>query len=82
MRCYAGFVAVCQLWCGSAADASALSGTLCNRAARVNQAACVKRGTCVKRAACVKRDKRDTCANRANRAMCVWGLAHRLSLLI
>ena len=76
MRCYAGFVAVCQLWCGSAADASALSGTLCNRAARVNQAACVKRGTCV------KRDKRDTCANRANRAVCVWGLAHRLSLLI
>ncbi len=76
MRCYAGFVAVCQLWCGSAADASALSGTLCNRAARVNQA------TCANRAACVKRDKRDTCANRANRAMCVWGLAHRLSLLI
>lgn len=76
MRCYAGFVAVCQLWCGSAADAIALSGTLCNRAARVNQA------TCANRAACVKRDKRDTCANRANRAMCVWGLAHRLSLLI
>ena len=35
--------------------------------ARVNQA------TCANRAACVK---------RANRAMCVWGLAHRLSLLI
>lgn len=77
MRCYAGFVAVCHSFGAVLPQMrSALSGTLCNRAARVNQAACVKRGTCV------KRDKRDTCANRANRAMCVWGLAHRLSLLI
>lgn len=71
MRCYAGFVAVCHSFGAVLPQMrSALSGTLCNRAARVNQAACVKR------------DKRDTCANRANRAMCVWGLAHRLSLLI
>ena len=62
--------------------ATALVGTSANRgnrATRVNRAARVKRANRINSST---RVKRGTCANRANRAVCVWGLAHRLSLLI